>query len=119
MRRNMRKLFAVVALGVVVVAVVASMALAGTNSKLPAAQPAAPIAASSSSAVQPDFLGGIVNDVKAALVGAAAVKVVSVAYEYTPAAQAALEASTYTTIALATPAGGASSSDVQFDNPNG
>jgi hypothetical protein len=117
MRLRVRRSVALVLLVVVAAAALASVALAGTTSKLPTSAPAAAASVPTvqASTVSPNFIGGVANFVAGYVAGKALDYVVA----NRVALAIAVEESTFTTIVLATPAGPVNPADVQFDNTNG
>jgi hypothetical protein len=113
MRPRIRRTAIAVVLAVAAAAVMAAIAFAGTSSKLPTSQPsAAALPAAQASGANPNFIGGVVNFVAGYVAGKALDYVVA----NRVALAVAVEESTYTTLALATPAGPVNPADVQFDN---
>jgi hypothetical protein len=116
MRSRIRKSVVLVVVTAVVAGVLAAVALAGTTSKLPTSSaPAAAAPVLQAGAANPNFLGAVVGFVA----GYVATNALNYVVANRVALAAALEASTYTTIVLATPAGPANPADSQFDNTNG
>jgi hypothetical protein len=116
---RVRELVGATTLAIVGGFIVPSLANAST------AAPSLPVSAhptmvaSHALATEPEFLGALFNDVVAGAAAAIGAKVVQVAWGYTPAAQAAFEASTFTVFGLISRTPGASpsspSGDAQFN----